>query len=162
MGLKCFFSTQNRFLFTRVVVAVQSCNESIFMVDSEQAFIQKVNPIITFILEELVLVSRSDVVGTWEDGKKINANVNACFDWLKRDETIKKSFKNFMAPFYGWGSTASRLQPLWEGSLLFTIQFPDIPGTHFNDLGRMKGWVNLGATQRFFWTQDPWIGNPAP
>ena len=47
------------------------------MVDSEQAFIQKVNPIITFILEELVLVSRSDVVGTWEDGKKINANVNA-------------------------------------------------------------------------------------
>ena len=77
MGLKCFFSTQNRFLFTRVVVAVQSCNESIFMVDSEQAFIQKVNPIITFILEELVLVSRSDVVGTWEDGKKINANVNA-------------------------------------------------------------------------------------
>ena len=25
-----------------------------------------------------------------------------------------------MAPFYGWGSTASRLEPLWEGSLLFT------------------------------------------
>ena len=31
--------------------------------------------------------------------------------------------KNFMAPFYGWGSTASRLQPLRGGSLLFTIQF---------------------------------------
>ena len=41
--------------------------------------------------------------------------------------------------FYGWGSTASRLQPLRGGSLLFTIQFPDIPGTHFIDLGRMKG-----------------------
>ena len=27
-----------------------------------------------------------------------------------------------MAPFYGWGSTASRLQPLRGGSLLFTIQ----------------------------------------
>ena len=27
-----------------------------------------------------------------------------------------------MAPFYGWGSTASRLQPLQGGSLLFTIQ----------------------------------------
>ena len=26
-----------------------------------------------------------------------------------------------MAPFYGWGSTASRLQPLRGGSLLFTI-----------------------------------------
>ena len=32
-----------------------------------------------------------------------------------------------MAPFYGWGSTASRLQPLRGGSLLFTIQFPEIP-----------------------------------
>ena len=27
-----------------------------------------------------------------------------------------------MAPCYGWGSTASRLQPLRGGSLLFTIQ----------------------------------------
>ena len=32
-----------------------------------------------------------------------------------------------MAPFYGWNSTASSLQPLWGGSLLFTIQFPEIP-----------------------------------
>ena len=46
---------------------------------------------------------------------------------------------NFMAPFYGRGLTASRLQPLRGGSLLFTIQFPEIPGTHFIDLGRMKG-----------------------
>ena len=51
-----------------------------------------------------------------------------------------------MAPFYGWGSTASRLQPLRGGSLLFTIQFPEIPGTHFIDLERMKGWVDLAAT----------------
>ena len=34
-----------------------------------------------------------------------------------------------MVPFYGWGSTASRLQPFRGGSLLFTIQFPEIPGT---------------------------------
>ena len=47
--------------------------------------------------------------------------------------------KNFMTPFYGWGSAASRLQPLRGGSLLFTIHFPEIPGTHFIDLGRMKG-----------------------
>ena len=53
--------------------------------------------------------------------------------------TYKKEKKNFMAPFYGWGSTASRLEPLRGGSLLFTIQFPEIPGTHFIDLGRMKG-----------------------
>ena len=43
-----------------------------------------------------------------------------------------------MAPFYGWGSTASRLQPLRGGSLRFTIQFPEISGTHFIDLGWMK------------------------
>ena len=35
-----------------------------------------------------------------------------------------------MAPFYGWGSTASRLEPLRGGSLLFTTKFPEISGTH--------------------------------
>ena len=44
-----------------------------------------------------------------------------------------------MAPFYGWGSTASRVQPLRGGSLFSTIQFPEIPGTHFIDLGRIEG-----------------------
>ena len=31
-----------------------------------------------------------------------------------------------MTPFYGWG-------------LIFTTKFPEIPGTHFIDLGKMKG-----------------------
>ena len=44
-----------------------------------------------------------------------------------------------MAPFYGWDSTVSRLEPLQEGSLLFTTKFPQIPGTHFINLRRMKG-----------------------
>ena len=66
-----------------------------------------------------------------------------------------------MAPFYyGWGLTASRLQPLRGGSLLFTIQFPEIPGTNFIDLGRMEGRADLGVTQ-WFSLRDPWIGNPA-
>ena len=43
-----------------------------------------------------------------------------------------------MAPFYGWGSIASRLGPLRGGSLLFTTKFPEIPGTHFIDFERMK------------------------
>ena len=34
-----------------------------------------------------------------------------------------------MTPFYGWGSTASRLAPLQGGGLLFTTKFPEIPGT---------------------------------
>ena len=69
--------------------------------------------------------------------------------------------KNFMAPFYGWGSIASRLVPVRGGSLLFTSKLPHIPGTHFTELRSMKGWVDLGATQ-WFWTLDPRIGNPAP
>ena len=51
-----------------------------------------------------------------------------------------------VAFIYRWGSTASSLQPLRGGSLLFTIQFSQIPGTHFIDLGKMKGRVDLGAT----------------
>ena len=51
----------------------------------------------------------------------------------------KKKKKNFMAPFYGWGSTASRLEPLRGGSLLFATKFPEIPGTHFINPRRMKG-----------------------
>ena len=54
-----------------------------------------------------------------------------------------------MAPFYGWGSTASRLEPLQGGSLLFTTKFPEIPGAHFINLRRMKGRVDLGAIQWF-------------
>ena len=30
-----------------------------------------------------------------------------------------------MAPFYGWGSTVSRLEPLWGGSLFYTTKFPE-------------------------------------
>ena len=53
-----------------------------------------------------------------------------------RRSTAKK--KKFMAAFYGWGSTASRLELLQGGSLLFTTKFPETPGTHFIDLGMMK------------------------
>ena len=74
--------------------------------------------------------------------------------------TLKKN-NNFMAPFCGWGSTASRLEPFRGSSLLLTTKFPEISGTHFINLERIKGWVNLGAT-RWFWTQDPWIVNPVP
>ena len=45
-----------------------------------------------------------------------------------------------MAPFYGWlEPAASRLEPLRGGSLFFTTKFPEIPGTHFIDIERMKG-----------------------
>ena len=34
-------------------------------------------------------------------------------------------------------------EPLQGDSLLFTIQFPGVPGTRLIDLRRMKGWVDL-------------------
>ena len=55
------------------------------------------------------------------------------------NQVLRKKTLNFMAPFYRWGSTASRLEPPRRGSLLFTAKFLEIPGTHFIDPGRMKG-----------------------
>ena len=41
-----------------------------------------------------------------------------------RVDTWWSKKKNFMAPFYGWGSTASRLQPLRGGSLNLKEKYP--------------------------------------
>ena len=38
-------------------------------------------------------------------------------------------------------------EPLEGDSLFFTTKSPDVVGTYFIDLGRMKGRVDLGATQ---------------
>ena len=67
-----------------------------------------------------------------------------------------------MASFHGWGAIASWLvEPLQGGSLPFLTKFPEIPDTHFINPRRMKGLLNLGATQ-WFSMRNPWIGNPAP
>ena len=39
------------------------------------------------------------------------------------------------------------IEPLQGGSLLFMTKLPEFPSTHFIDFRRMKGSVNLGATQ---------------
>ena len=57
-------------------------------------------------------------------------------------------------------TTISKLESLRGGSLLFTTQFRKKSGTHFIDLRRMKGCIDLGAT-KWFGTRDPRIGNPA-
>ena len=36
-----------------------------------------------------------------------------------------------------------------ETVYFFTTKQPGVPGTHFIDRGRMKGWVDLGANQWF-------------
>ena len=40
-----------------------------------------------------------------------------------------KKKKNFMAFFYGWSSTTTRLEPL-QKSRQFTTKFSEIPDTH--------------------------------
>ena len=52
-----------------------------------------------------------------------------------------------MPHFYEWGSNVSRVQPLQGVSLLFTTELQGSPGTYLINLGKMKGWANLGATQ---------------
>ena len=85
-------------------------------------------------------------------------DLHACHRMKSLDRVIvkfkcpkqKQSLKKNYGPFLWMGfSTASRLEPLRGGSLLFTTKFPEIPGTHFIGLGRMKGGVDLGATQWF-------------
>ena len=43
-----------------------------------------------------------------------------------------------MAPFYGCCSTALRLEPLWGGSLLCNTKSPEIRGTDFINLRKIK------------------------
>ena len=62
---------------------------------------------------------------------------------------------NFMTPFLWMGFNCLKAKVT-----LRRQKFPEILGTHFIDLGRMKGWVKLGATQ-WFWTRGFWNENPA-
>ena len=58
-------------------------------------------------------------------------------------QCIFKKRKTLWSLFYGWGSTISRIELLYLSSLLFLA----VSGTHFTDLGRMKGRVDLGSIQ---------------
>ena len=44
-----------------------------------------------------------------------------------------------MSTFYGCGSTVSRLQSHQEEIILFITKFTEIPGTHWINLGKIKG-----------------------
>ena len=52
-----------------------------------------------------------------------------------------------MAPFYGWGSIASRLQSHYEEAVYFLALSPQ--KFHLSNIDGMKGRVDLGATQWF-------------
>ena len=62
----------------------------------------------------------------------MNINSNIPLVLTAKLHKIAKYFKkkNFMAPFYGWGSTASRLEPLRGGSLLFPLRDQNLGQDH--------------------------------
>ena len=47
------------------------------------------------------------------------------------------------------GIQVKATEPLQGDTLLFTTKSPGVPGDHLIDLRRMKGRVDLGATQWF-------------
>ena len=80
----------------------------------------------------------------------------------KDNQNAKETNKKCMVPFYGRGSTVSRLQCHCEETVYFlSTKSPGVSGTQLINLGRMKGLVNLGETQ-WFWTLGSFIRNPAP
>ena len=70
-----------------------------------------------------------------------------------------KNKKNY-DPVLWMGFNCLEARATTRRQFTFTTKFPQIPGPHFTDLDRMKGWIDLGATQ-WFWTRHLWIGNPA-
>ena len=100
----------------------------------------------------------------WYSKQPQNANAyaktfvlnNITFSLWVKDQTIlvwnKELYfkKSFMAPFYGWDSTALRLDPLWRGSLLFTTKTTEIPGTHFINFEGWKAESTFEPSSRSF------------
>ena len=54
--------------------------------------------------------------------------------------------KKLYGPFFWMGFNCLKARATSRRQFTFTTKFPEISGTHFTDLGRMKGWVDLGAT----------------
>ena len=67
-------------------------------------------------------------------------------DFVRFCENFIKNFKDFMVLFMEFNCLKVS-KPVREDSLLFAIQFPRVSGTHLINLGRMKDWIDLGATQ---------------
>ena len=83
--------------------------------------------------------------------------------WLKHNYLkFWGTLKEALWPLFWMGFNCLKAtQPLRGGNLLLITKFPEVPCTHLIDLGRMKGWVDLGVNQ-WFSTRNPCIGNPAP
>ena len=61
----------------------------------------------------------------------------------------KKALKILLLFLWMGFNCLKATEPLRGASLLFTTKFPESPGTHLINLGRLKGTVESGATQWF-------------
>ena len=66
-----------------------------------------------------------------------NSLISQRINWRSNFNT-NVLLKTLWPLFHGWRSTYTGLEPLQGGSLLFTTKFPEISGTDFIELGRMK------------------------
>ena len=73
---------------------------------------------------------------------------------------LKKKFKVY-GPFLWMGFNCLKATATSRRQFTFYHSVPRNSRYSFYDLVRMKGWVDLGATQ-WFWTRNPWTGNLAP
>ena len=64
-------------------------------------------------------------------------------DWGPCQKNFKKLYGSFL--WMGFNCLKAT-EPLRGVALLFTTKFPEIPGTHLIDLGRMKEFKGLGVT----------------
>ena len=97
----------------------------------------------------------------WETTITIFIDNISCLKKTFMKKVFKVLFKKLYDPFLRMGFNCLKaVEPLRGGSLLRTTKFLEVLSTHLIDLGRLKGWVDLGATQ-WFWTRDPWIRIPA-
>ena len=76
---------------------------------------------------------------------------------IKKTLTLWPLFMDGVQLSQGCRATTRRQFPFYHS----VPRILGVPGTPLIALGRMKDWVDLGATQ-WFRTWGPWIGNPAP
>ena len=91
----------------------------------------------------------------WEVLYKKGGNI--CFSFCR----YISSYIKLYGPFLWMGFNCLKATATSRRQFTFYHWVPRYSGTHFIDLGRMKGWVDLGATQ-WFWSRDSWIRSPAP
>ena len=107
---------------------------------------------ISFLLNFIFLVNKMHRFFDFKTSFKIKMREKphtAFFFLRKKTKNKKNKQTHFMVPFHGWCSTASRLEPLRRGSLLFTTKFPKFLVLILLTLGEWKAESTLEPPHGF-------------